>query len=438
MKSYLRSQNWQLSLYISLAIFILAIPILLIPNDWMGYLLFYLSFLILFLSKKIRKNQRYFIFIALSLSFHHAIAFYNSYFGTVSGGVADPETFHKTAVDLAAFASYLPFSVGHKLYINLLSLMYQAFGASKLLGHEFSVLMYSISCIFFVELIHSLHWQRFQVRLILLYGLLPSAIIHRSLTQRESLQSLFFLLSAYCIIKLRQKPKFNWIASFFMSSICLGLLHHGLLLYAVFLMIFGLYLALNTNNRKNGLKNKLFWAFIVLGVCTAWFALAGSTQYGASQVLLSGDIEYIESYQNYNTDSRASYGATLDTSSWFGIIRSLPLAYIHYLFAPFPWQVATSVDIYAFVEAIFRLVLILSALRTWYKLSGQQKSNHAFLMISVLSVELLWCVGTKNWGTAIRHHVMSYSILIAIGGPGLSTFINGLFPKRQHLRNNSY
>ncbi len=41
-------------------------------------------------------------------------------------------------------------------------------------------------------------------------------------------------------------------------------------------------------------------------------------------------------------------------------------------------------------------------------------------------MELVWALGTANWGTAVRHHVPGYSIVALLGAPGLIQFIRKL------------
>ena len=53
-----------------------------------------------------------------------------------------------------------------------------------------------------VRLVSLLDLGRFRIGIILLFGLLPSAVIFMSVTLRESWQALFFLLSVYWAIRL--------------------------------------------------------------------------------------------------------------------------------------------------------------------------------------------------------------------------------------------
>jgi hypothetical protein len=139
-------------------------------------------------------------------------------------------------------------------------------------------------------------------------------------------------------------------------------------------------------------------------------------------VFMTGDMELLERvawYRNVATISRASYGISLDLSSPFMTIYSILLMYTHYLFAPFPWQISKVLDVYAFIESFSRLVLIYFALKNWRNAYGAQRRLLGLMLILFFSVTFLWAVGTTNYGQAIRHHMMSWWIILILGIPPL-------------------
>jgi hypothetical protein len=105
------------------------------------------------------------------------------------------------------------------------------------------------------------------------------------------------------------------------------------------------------------------------------------------------------------------------------------------MFAPFPWQVENVKDVWALLESMLRFVLLFFAVSSWRRSSGEVRSYYGFLLIVVLGLELVWALGTANWGTAIRHHVPGYGIIVLLGVPGLTLFIRklqfGIFGRRK-------
>jgi hypothetical protein len=125
-------------------------------------------------------------------------------------------------------------------------------------------------------------------------------------------------------------------------------------------------------------------------------------------------------------DNRAFYGVMLDTSSVLGIVKTISMIFVHFMFAPFPWQVSNVKDVYAVLESMLRFLLLFFAIFSWRRSSGEVRSCYGFLLMVVLGVELMWALGTINWGTATRHHVPGYGVIVLLGAPGLILFMRKL------------
>jgi hypothetical protein len=208
-------------------------------------------------------------------------------------------------------------------------------------------------------------------------------------------------------------------------------LHGGLKGFAVYLILTSVYWGVIS--RKKGASRAwcvrfLFAGFLVAGVIML-------TQKMGWYLTVEQGLKSVEDFRisavAIAEDNRAFYGVMLDTSSVLGIVKTISMIFVQFMFAPFPWQVENVKDIYAMLESILRFVLLFFAFSSWRRSSGEVRSCYGFLLISVLSMEFLWALGTINWGTAIRHHVPGYSVLVLLGGPGLILFMRkihiGLF-----------
>jgi hypothetical protein len=202
-----------------------------------------------------------------------------------------------------------------------------------------------------------------------------------------------------------------------MSVICLAVLHVGLFWYALYLILVSLCWGILGHKRKVSwtlplrflLAGSLVACIIVLAQKMGWYVSVENVLDGADTFR-----------QNASTiDGRTTYGIMLDTSSVLGLVKTIPVVIVYYMFAPFPWQVENVVDIHALLESVLRFVLLLFAVFSWRRSSGEVRSYYSFLFIVVLGLELMWALGTINWGTAIRHHVPGYSVIVLLGAPGL-------------------
>lgn len=404
-------------------------------QEWASVIVILISFGLMFLSLN-GKKQGYFLSVFfLAIAIRQVASLVNVYYMLLIGADMDAVGFHSIASSMSRsiqpdwFTEFGNMDVGSSSYIKFLSIFYQIFGDSKLLGQGLSIIAYTVSCLLFLKFIEETRIKQWTTGLISLYGLLPSVIIFTSITMRESYQMLFFLLTAYGTIRLRRKISSLSICYIIVGAIGLILLHNGLVVYALFLTCFNLFWGFGLSEWKKQNHNifaKIFGILLISGAFAVWGYLASDLG-SASKALMSGEgATYAGGYREKSTSSsdRATYGTTLDTSSAGAFFPSAALVFMLYMFAPFPWQLNSSVDIYAALEGILRMLLIYYAVITWHRARGERRSQWGYLLICFFSLEFLWAMGTANWGTAIRHHLVAYSILVIIGGPGLIKSVN--------------
>jgi hypothetical protein len=210
-----------------------------------------------------------------------------------------------------------------------------------------------------------------------------------------------------------------------MSAFCISLLHHGLAKYAVYLVAFSIYWGISSRKKKIRWARHLRFSFAgIFIVCLIIFA-----QKMGWFITFENALKEAESHRLallHYEDVRTVYSIMLDTSSVLGTVTTVPMVFIEYMFAPFPWQVGNVKDIFILFEATLRFLLLFFAIFSWGRSSGEVRSCYSFLLIAVLSMELVWSLGTANWGTAMRHHVPGHSIIVLLGGPGLILFMRKL------------
>ena len=160
-------------------------------------------------------------------------------------------------------------------------------------------------------------------------------------------------------------------------------------------------------------------------------ALTGSLPYTPSLAKISqGEaIEYASTYrQKGEKGARAEYAVKLDPGSPLKFALSLPPVYAYYMLSPFPWQVRTALDLFAALDGLLRLVLIAFAFLALRKPpAGTPAGIPRFLLILYFSMSMLWSMGTINYGTAMRHHIVPYWILVVLGAPPLFERLGRIF-----------
>jgi len=92
----------------------------------------------------------------------------------------------------------------------------------------------------------------------------------------------------------------------------------------------------------------------------------------------------------------------------------VPVGLFKYLFEPMPWRIKNMFDIFVMLENILRAWLLWRAWIWFRSVSVQGKWPVLIVFISCLLLEVLWSLGTVNWGNAVRHHIPSTGLLLIV------------------------
>jgi len=407
-----------------------------ILSDWPGWVLIFLSFFIVYKFWKVKKDKKLTIAIGFVLLLHHFMAIINAYFFTFPGAEPDPVNFQGLAIEWAAGGKLL-LSVGTNFYAQLLGIFYRIFEPSQLFGEELSILAFLLSCFILIKIIELLNISKYTVLLLLIYGLLPTNLIFCSKILRESYQILFFMLSVYWGLRFHLKPAKGAMIFCVFSALIMGLFHKALILYALFLvpvlfLFFPQQVSSLLSNRQRFLKRRWISVGLVLIIVVGIFIVGNLDSVkglGVMRTFLSGKgLKYAAEYRTKlmfgdAPNARANYGIMLDVSSPISLMKSVWLVYIYYLLAPFPWQVTNLLDLYGVAESLLRFLLITFSIISWYRADGVQHRIWGLLLVIYFSMTFLWAMGTVNYGTSIRHHILTNWIIIILGGSGLIDFV---------------
>jgi len=398
-------------------------------QDWPGFLLIFLSFYVVIKFQKKWKDHHLTIALFFILVIHHIIALTNTYLFIIHGADADAVSFHRLGMEWAIDGKW-SIGVGAGFYHQFLGIFYRIFGPSHLLGEELSVIAFLFACFVLIKIINLLNITKYRVALLLMFGLLPTNLVLCSVTMRESYQILFFMLSIYWGLRFHFEPTKRAMIFCIFSSLIMGFFHKALILYILFLIPV-LFLWLPKGISRFSIKRFIVIGTIIFVIVGILFmgVLLNLRGFGALASFFSGKgLKYAADYRTrlmfrVAPDARANYGIILDKSSLGSLVKTVSFAYFYYLFAPLPWQVTNWLDIYALTESLLRFIFIIFSLIYWFRADDAQHRIWGLLLIIYFSMTFLWSTGTVNYGTSIRHHMLTNWIIIISGGPGLIEFL---------------
>ena len=357
------------------------------------------------------------------LTLHQIVAVINAFWFTTIGADTDAISFNRIGHELAQ-SGIFSFSIGSQFYGNMLGVVYWLFGASHFLGVQLSILAFSLSCVVLLKILRQLNLLQYQVWILIAFGALPTMVLLGSITMRESYQVLFFMMTVYFGIKMHLKGGLNRNFIFLiLSALCMGVFHKGLIVYMLFLIALLCFFTLKPTCRLLQIKTlrlRLLGMSIVFVVIFSTVVTLQIPGLGVLSALTDMELaEYTARYRDNSVLARATYVVPLDITSPFSFITSSFVLYFYYLFAPFPWAITHVVDIYAAIEAFMRMILLYYSIKHWRSAYGVQRRLLGLLLILFFTMSFLWAMGTTNYATAMRHHMLTWWILVVMGVPGL-------------------
>ena len=354
--------------------------------------------------------------IILGLFLRILIAIWNGFFGPSMGAEGDALTFHLLAVGQYGNLEEAKFQYGW-VYSIFLFYFYAFTIESLFLGSLLSCFIWLISAIYFDKSLRLLEISKSNRNIaLLIYALLPSAILFTAVTLREVYQLMFVSISIYAAIKIiNDRSTKHWLV-LIVSCLGMSILHVGLLAYSLFLVLLTFYFGAGV--RKPGLtfEKILFYVpfLIIVGTYGAVSFESISDQGGYNADFSEGIATAVETYQSGHNEARAMYTYKPQIDGLTGLALFIPVSLFQYLFEPMPWRISTLFDIALFFENLLRGFLIFSMIHAYLSFDSREKNKYLlrYILLAYFALEVLWAMGTVNWGSAARHHIPAMGLLI--------------------------
>lgn len=246
--------------------------------------------------------------------------------------------------------------------------------------------------------------------LMIIIVLSPISLIMKAGIQREAIIILFISYSLkYFIDYVFNEEILRILRAFIFIGIASSF-HSGVL----FLVSGYLIYLLRSKN-----SSKIYQYFILIIVITMFLVFKDKLL----ETVRGGNIESIISWNNYSTlkEAGSGYLKNISTTSLGQIIIYLPLFVFYFLYSPTPDMIRGVLDIATFTlnSSIFIYFTIYGAIiykKIKRKLNYREKEIIKYLVISLISTIIVFSIGTRNAGTAMRHRDKMVPFLVVCFG----------------------
>lgn len=355
------------------------------------------------------------LYCALIVPIYSIIGYVNSYIANLKGASKDAEYFVALATEWAEFGE-LGFYVNSQFYAQFTGIFYRIFGSSEFVSVQINIIALVAIGILLNKLL-KMQGVPFIYRLlcVMFVGFWPTMVPRAASAMREPLLILSFLWVYFEIVKIRSCAKFSSYASLFIAAFFGFSLHKaGAILVPIYLVLGGLYWLPS----RVRMSHKAAYLTIIAVAVIALLLVRGSETLSSVAGLrelnsiINLDLEQIGKIFDHkaNIAERASYHVTLDLSSASSAFFSIPRVLFYYMLQPFPQNIGNAYDLVAFLEVLFRMILLIYLFAERARLSRESR----LLLLFYISGCLLWSVGTTNWGTAQRHHLTTNWMLVLL------------------------
>ena len=344
------------------------------------------------------------------LSLRVIVAFWNGYFGPSYGAELDALTFHLEAAAQSKNAATFELQVGW-YYVYVLGIFYTLTTDSLFLGSLMSCLAWALSAALIARAMALMSIEsRQQTYAMVVFAFLPSSVLLTSVTLREVYQLLFVNIAFHAAVCLYfNRSPLHWLA-IAVSIALMGALHGALIGYGFFFLAASICTISLRAYFRSAISRGTIAVILVVGVLVAATELVNRTAYDLSDGVATAVAKY--QFDSLNVDARTHYKAEEDIGEGMSLILGRPLALLQYWFEPMPWRISAAADLELMLENLLRAWLIWRAMFALRRTSNPAHGAVVLTFISYLALELIWSLGSVNWGSAARHHIPSVGLLV--------------------------
>ena len=373
--------------------------------------LFLLVIAAIALSKPLFKhsNNKYLLITyAFVILLHSAISIGNGLFGPIYGADNDALRFHEAAMFYFDVNSDLDLLLPGWVYSIFLAIVYELTGYSWAIGSMLSTVFFAGLLLVSVFLYRTLGFNNgyaqnnksiVESKILILVGLIPASIILTSITMREVYQMFFLGLSVLFTAKFLQRMQARDLALMILALLMFSGLHASFKYYVTIYLAILLCFLLRKIVLNLTLKYKIIFC---VATCLALLLIDVSIFHTIIYKFVEGTVGA--------EDSRAYYGLPEIRANLFSIVSFMFVSLFNYMARPFPWEMTSLIDILPFFENMLRIFFM------WriFQLRKFVTVPMVWVLFAALLLELLWGMGTLNWGTAQRHHLVAWPLFVVL------------------------
>lgn len=301
----------------------------------------------------------------------------------------------------------------HNFYLFIVPLFYKI---SPFTSYTFasliSVFCWFVSVLFCLDIMKMIRVKKTSIYFgLVLLCFWPSLVLFTSAVSREAFQIMLICASIFLTIKILYYKKIGHFLLLIFCSIILSLFHKAFFFFALWNLLIA-FIPLVSNL----ITLKIKFIFSLLIILILFILIQNYDNFGYKQFAKGLPIA-VEIYQNgllINSNSRADMRTyPISVYNYSDLLAFIFIATYDYFVQPFFSKILSIGDLLAFVENYLRIFFIFTGMILLFRIRSLINLKYtSYLFFTFCFIEIVWALGTSNWGTALRHHTTAIPILI--------------------------
>lgn len=302
-------------------------------------------------------------------------------------------------------------------YPYIINAIFQLFGMNRAVAQYMNVIIWALCVLLLLKFMRKFQLGgKAQIIILFLIALWPNYILATMQLQRESLITFFNFLAFYCLVEWLDGKKTEWLIFSFLAAVPATLLHSAsVVIMIVNAIVIAVWDRKEKRIRISG-KTIVLMSFIVAGTVALFYS-------PLKKVFLSyisvQKLDWRTIYDFYTvafSSGGSDYLRNMQVNNLFEFIVATVIRMIYFMISPVPWEWRGLQDAFAFLsDSIVYIVLLGYIVHRLFKIYDKNKKAYIwFGLLYLIMFTGMFCWGTSNAGTAMRHRSIMTGFVVAI------------------------
>lgn len=203
--------------------------------------------------------------------------------------------------------------------------------------------------------------------------------------------------------------------------ITVGLFIWGLTLFRSYLLYAAVgpfVLAFLLSRSKDIVRNAIVGAALLLALSYLGVREGGA---GRAQVFDLEEMQKLRSWSSSEAAAESGFARDADISTTSGVLTLLPVALLHFFFAPFPWQIGSTARMMAIPETMYFYTFVPGIIVGIGILFRRRFADSIGVLLMTMTVTFGYAIGQGNVGTLYRHKAQVIGFYYAFAAIGMES-----------------